>query len=50
MIQILVGFMSYYGRIHDVCGNPIPYGNPHATVMMTTVAYYVTYYVISRIT
>ena len=37
--------MSSYGRIRDVCGNPIPYGNPYATVIMTTVAYYVAYYV-----
>ena len=40
-----MGFMSSYGRIRDVCGNPIPYGNPYATVIMTTVAYYVAYYV-----
>ena len=30
--------MSSYGRIRDICGNPIPYGNLYATVMMTTVS------------
>ena len=39
---ILVGFMSSYGRIRNVCGNPIPYGNPYATVVMIAAAYYVT--------
>ena len=34
-----MGLMSSYGRIRDVCGNPIPYGNPYVTVMMTTLDY-----------
>ena len=40
--------MSSTGRIRDVCGNPIPYGNPYTAVVMIAAAYYVTVKVILR--